>query len=82
MKRNMKRVGIFAVILVLSACASRPPLGQETRAWTDLQRSNVAALGWARPLPGDAADKIYQRYQNSFGQPIPETFTRKSFTTE
>lgn len=82
MKANMKRAGISALILLVGACASKPPLGQATRAWTELQRSNVAALGWARPLPGDAADKIYQRYQNSFGQPIPETFTRKSFSTE
>ncbi len=70
------------LICLLSACAAPRPLGAETRAWTSLQRSNNATLGWARPLPGDAADKIYQRYLNSFGQPVPETFTRKSFTTE
>jgi hypothetical protein len=82
MKPTLKQTFIFAASLSLGACASTPPLGQSTHAWTDLQRSNVAALGWARPLPGDAADKIYQRYLNSFGQPIPETFTRKSFASE
>ena len=76
----MRVLGIGSVLL--GACASTPPLGQSTRAWTDLQRSNVAAVGWARPLPGDAADKIYQRYLNSFGQPIPDNFNRKSFTAE
>lgn len=73
---------ILTSALLLSACVTTPPLGRETRAWTQLQRSNTAALGWVRPLPGDAADIIYQRYLNSFGQPVPETFTRKSFTTQ
>jgi len=72
----------LALLGLLSACASPRPLGSSARAWTDLQRSNTAALGWARPLPGDAADRIYQRYLNSFGQPIPDNFGRKSFSAE
>lgn len=70
------------VALSLGACASQKPLGSSTRAWTDLQRNTAAAPGWSRPMPGDAADKVYQRYLNSFGQPIPDAFGRKSFTTE
>ncbi len=79
--QNMKWMVAIAVLL-LGACASQKPLGSSTRAWTDLQRDNTAALRGSRPLPGDAADKIYQRYLNSFGQPIPDAFGRKSFTTE
>lgn len=80
--QNMRWIAAVTALLLFSACASQRPLGSSTRAWTDLQRNNTAALGWARPLPGDAADKIYQRYLNSFGQPIPDAFGRKSFTTE
>ena len=73
---------IFIAAVFISACASPRPLGADTRAWTGLQKSNNAALGWARPLPGDAADRIYQRYLNSFAQPIPAKFDRDDFSTQ
>lgn len=79
--KPMTWLAALTALALLSACASTRPLGPSTRAWTDLQR-NSGSVAWSRPLPGDAADKIYQRYLNSFGQPIPEAFGRKSFTTE
>lgn len=50
--------------------------GAETRAWIDLQASGSAAVGDARPMPGEVADAVYQRYVNSFKQPIPAQFQR------
>lgn len=52
--------------------------GAETRAWVDLQTSGSAAVGDARPMPGEVADAVYQRYVNSFKHPIPAQFPRTS----
>ena len=52
-------------------------LGADTRAWLQLQASGNAAVGTARPLPGEAADAIYQRYLDSFTHPVPEQFERQ-----
>lgn len=52
--------------------------GAETRAWVDLQASGTAAVGDARPMPGEVADVVYQRYVNSFKHPIPAQFPRTS----
>lgn len=57
---------------------AEPVLGADSRAWIDLQASGSAAAGTARPLPGEVADAVYQRYLNSFKHPIPEQFTRES----
>lgn len=54
-------------------------LGNEVRAWTDLQKSGSASVPEARPMPGEVADKVYDRYLQSFGHPIPESFERESF---
>lgn len=73
---------LLLVPVLLTACASPRPLGSETRSWQGLQASNNAALGWARPLPGDAADRVYQRYLTSFSQPIPAKFDRADFSAQ
>lgn len=52
--------------------------GAETRAWTELQASGSAATGDARPMPGEVADAVYQRYVNSFKHPIPQQFQQTS----
>ncbi|ROH92981.1 DUF3613 domain-containing protein [Stagnimonas aquatica] len=57
---------------------SEPVLGADSHAWIDLQASGSAAAGAVRPLPGEVADAIYQRYLDSFKHPIPEQFTRES----
>lgn len=51
-----------------------PAVGDKTREWLSLQRSGQAASTQPQPIPGPVADKIYQRYQDSFSHPIPEYF--------
>ncbi|MDB5972406.1 MAG: hypothetical protein JWQ90_4856 [Hydrocarboniphaga sp.] len=53
--------------------------GAQTRAWVDLQASNNAAMGAARPMPGEVADQVFSRYLKSFTHPIPEYFERDKF---
>lgn len=56
-----------------------PRLGGDTRAWLDLQTNPSAQETDIRPVPGEVAEQVYQRYINSFKYPIPETFKRDSF---
>lgn len=56
-------------------------VGDETRTWVELQTSNNASLGPARPMPGDVANEVYSRYVKSFSHPIPEHFEREKFTS-
>lgn len=72
-------VALSAVLLPLAASAAEQKVGEQTRAWLDLQRSNNAAYGAVRPMPGDVADKVYERYLNSFTHPIPEFYKRDRF---
>ncbi len=53
--------------------------GAETRYWTALQISGAVAAKDERPLPGEVATKVYDRYVQSFAHPIPEKFDRDSF---
>ncbi|MDP3294125.1 MAG: DUF3613 domain-containing protein [Nevskia sp.] len=62
--------------------AAATGFGSMTRDWTRLQTSGSAASRIARPMPGDAATNVYQRYADSFKHPIPEKFERDSFTTK
>lgn len=57
-------------------------VGPETRSWVQLQTGNTAASPADRPMPGDIAEKVYQRHADSFAQPIPESLGRQSFTEE
>jgi hypothetical protein len=73
---------ILALTLPAAAFASadaKYQLGTEARAWTDLQKNGRASLGSVRPMPGEVADKVYDRYLQSFSHPIPEAFERESF---
>nr|WP_281388629.1 DUF3613 domain-containing protein [Litorivivens lipolytica] len=45
-----------------------------------LQRSGKLASRKEQQLPGKAQTKIYDRYINSFGHPIPETYISDTFT--
>jgi hypothetical protein len=56
-------------------------VGPETRAWVDLQTSGGAASPVARPMPGDIAERVYQRHADSFAHPIPETLRQDSFSS-
>jgi hypothetical protein len=54
--------------------------GSESAAWFDLQRSGVAASAHRQSLPGDAMEKIYKRYIDSFSAPIPVRFPKETTT--
>ena len=77
----------LAVCLTFAASAAlaeevNEPVGTRTNAWLELQTSGTAASPAERPLPGDIADKTYERYANSFTYPIPEKFEREKFTED
>lgn len=75
---------MLALGLPLLAAAADPEQNQkpgaQTREWLELQKSGNAVEGAARPMPGEVADKVYQRYVDSFGRPIPESYSRDSIT--
>lgn len=48
-------------------------IGDATRDWLDLQRTNTAAAP-ASPMPGAQATLAYERYMNSFRTQIPASF--------
>ncbi len=80
----MKRwLTVPAVLMVCALAraeqAQAPVVGTDTRAWLELQRSGAASAPQVQPVPGEVADKVYQRYLNSFDQPIPAQFDRESF---
>lgn len=66
-----------AVVAAQDAAPRR--IGDDTRAWLELQSSGHAADGAIRAQPGEVADKAYQRYLKSFDNAIPEEFKRDSF---
>ncbi len=57
------------------AAENRAAYGDQTHAWFELQK-NAVNKAPARGLPGEAADRVYQRYLQSFTRPIPERFER------
>lgn len=85
MKPVPKYLPLAALLMALgtSAAAADSPAPKQTdvQAWLDLQRSGTAAPQDERPMPGEIADKVYRRYVDSFGRPIPETLKRDSFAT-
>ena len=44
--------------------AKAPPVadGTDTRAWLSLQKSGIAAPSDPRPMSGEVAERVYQRY--------------------
>ena len=83
-KNGMRWILALALIAPGAAFAQQQSelvVGSETRSWVELQTSNNASLGTARPMPGDVADEVYSRYVKSFSHPIPEHFEREKFTS-
>jgi len=71
---------VIVVVMALAAGSAiadenRAAYGDQTRAWMELQKSpqNKAP---PQGMPGEAADRVYQRYLQSFTRPIPERFER------
>lgn len=54
--------------------------GSQTRFWLATQTSGVSAVTEERPMPGEAATLVYQRYLTSFTHPIPERYESDSFS--
>jgi len=53
--------------------------GSQTRFWLATQTSGVSAVTDERPMPGEVATLVYERYLNSFTHPIPERYEANSF---
>lgn len=71
---------VLLALLTLAGCTTAPANGRDTREWLNLQKGGSAASAEPQALSGEAADKIYKRYVDSFGSPLPETFPREDFT--
>lgn len=67
---------VLALAAGVAAAADNDVRGQQTHAWVAAQK-NPAKTAPARGLPGEAADRVYQRYLQSFTRPIPERFERE-----
>lgn len=65
-----------------AAAAPATGFGADTRTWLELQNSGSQASTTPRPLPGEAATQVYERYIKSFAHPIPERFNRESFAAD
>lgn len=72
----------FAALAAQEPDAPREPaVGDDTRTWLEYQESGRAASADVRPIPGEVAGKVYQRYLNSFDNKIPERYEREKFVS-
>jgi hypothetical protein len=62
-----------------SAPASGDGFGSQTRLWLETQTSGANSVTESRPMPGEVASLVYQRYLNSFTYQIPERYSSESF---
>ncbi len=88
----MKAIVIVASIALLSSFPAYTEEAGSTQALLkgqqavptaqllQLQRSGKLSSRNEQKLPGKAQSKIYERYINSFGHPIPETYINESFS--
>ena len=53
--------------------------GSQTRLWLATQTSGANSVTESRPMPGEVATLVYQRYLKSFTYPIPERYSSESF---
>jgi hypothetical protein len=74
-------VALLCATTAVAKDAGPPRVGDDTRAWLELQHSGHAADGAVRAQPGEVADKAYQRYLKSFDNTIPEEYRRDSFVS-
>ncbi len=63
----------------VAAPAQGQGFGSQTRFWLATQTSGVSSVTDERPMPGEAATLVYQRYLTSFTHPIPERYESDSF---
>jgi len=67
--------------VAVSAPVAGQGFGSQTRFWLETQASGAYAVTDDRPMPGEVATLVYQRYLNSFTHPIPERYESDSFKT-
>lgn len=82
---TVRCIGVFGLaIAATAACAepSAPGQGDATRAWLELQTSGRQASEAERPMDGEVADRVYQRYLDSHTLPIPLQFPREQFSAD
>jgi hypothetical protein len=73
--------GVAAAAPAAAAPTAGQGFGSQTRYWLTTQTSGASSVTDQRPMPGEAASLVYQRYLNSFTHPIPERFEADSFST-
>lgn len=69
----------LAAPFALAQATEREAIGEDARKWIDLQVSGDAAERSPDGMPGEVAERVWQRYVESFSYPIPERFERDSF---
>lgn len=82
--KQFPSVCLFAALAVaaplsMALATEREAMGEDARNWIDLQVSGEAAERPADGMPGEIAERVWQRYIDSFTHPIPERFERDSF---
>lgn len=82
MKKLMLALALITPVTAMAKSADLRPLGAQTRAWLELQKSGNAAVATPRPMSGEVADRVYDRYLKSFSHPIPATYSRERFLSE
>ena len=82
-------VGLFGVASMALAQSGPTPqnsqtadqrVGQQTQSWLEMQTSGALASDAERDMAGPVAQRVYQRYLDSFTHPIPAQFPRESFS--
>lgn len=71
-------VAALAAPLTVGA-SEREALGKDARNWIEFQISGEAAERSPDGFSGEVAERVWQRYLDSFAHPIPERFERDRF---
>ena len=62
-------------LMAQTATSNDSGMGEQTRYWLNWQSSGEAASSQPQTISGPVADRIFQRYQDSFSYSIPEYFS-------
>jgi hypothetical protein len=65
-----------------AAPAQGEGFGSQTRYWLNTQTSGASSATDPRPMPGEVATMVYDRYLKSFTHSIPERYESDSFSTK
>jgi Ni/Co efflux regulator RcnB len=71
--------GCLAAPFAPAQAGEHDAIGEDARRWVDLQKSGEAAERSPDGMPGEIAERVWQRYVESFSYPIPERFEREGF---